>query len=234
MRRQAIVLAAYLALGVVALPGIARAGGKMLGPAPAKFTANTDFRPKSAFGSPGGFPLPMRPDPQGGVPLSHFQRVPQQNFVPRHNFVQRFPVTTFWYPTALYAPPVDTAPTVVNVAPVINVSPMVYVAAPSPAPGPVPVAAAAPVAAFQPSVVEYPTGRYELRGDGVGTAYTWVWIPNPPAAPPAAPPREEPPPAAPSSEGRSQTYRWTDESGTTFWTNRPDKVPERYRSRTQG
>src|SRR5262245_21894419 len=167
MRRRAIVLAGCVSLGAFALPGIALAAGKMLGPAPAKFTANTDFRPKSAFGSPGGFPLPMRPDPQGGVPLSHFQRVPQQNVLPRHNFFTRFPITTFSYPTALYAPPVDTAPTVVNVAPVINVSPMVYVAAPSPSPAPVPVAAAVPVvAASQPSVVEYPTGRYELRGDG--------------------------------------------------------------------
>jgi len=38
-----------------------------------------------------------------------------------------------------------------------------------------------------PTVVEYPHGRYELRGDGVRTAYQWVWIPKPPP-PPAAPP----------------------------------------------
>ena len=41
-----------------------------------------------------------------------------------------------------------------------------------------------------PTVINYPHGRYELRGDGVSTAYQWVWIPNPPP-PPAAPP---PPP----------------------------------------
>jgi hypothetical protein len=229
MRRQAIVLATCVTLSAPMLPGTTLAGAKMLAPGPGSFKASADFRPRSAFGGPGGFPLPMRPDPQGGVSVGHFRNVP------RHNFFPRFPVTTFWYPTALYAPPVDTAPSVVNVAPVINVSPTVYVAAPSPAPAPVPVAAAVPVAASQPSVVEYSTGRYELRGDGVGTAYTWVWIPNPPAAPPSAPPpREDPPPAATASEGRSQTYRWTDESGTTFWTNRLEKVPERYRSRTQG
>ena len=40
------------------------------------------------------------------------------------------------------------------------------------------------------TTVQYPHGRYELRGDGVQTAYHWVWIPNapPPPPPPAAPP----------------------------------------------
>jgi hypothetical protein len=32
--------------------------------------------------------------------------------------------------------------------------------------------------------VVYPHGRYVLEGDGVSTAYRWIWIPNPPAAPP--------------------------------------------------
>jgi hypothetical protein len=35
-----------------------------------------------------------------------------------------------------------------------------------------------------PSVVHYPHGRYELRGDGVNVLYQWVWIPNPPPPPP--------------------------------------------------
>ncbi len=35
-----------------------------------------------------------------------------------------------------------------------------------------------------PSVVQYPHGRYELRGDGVNVLYQWVWIPNPPPPPP--------------------------------------------------
>ena len=43
-------------------------------------------------------------------------------------------------------------------------------------------------APVQPRVVQYPHGRYVLRGDGITTAYQWVWIPNPPSAPPAAPP----------------------------------------------
>ena len=34
-----------------------------------------------------------------------------------------------------------------------------------------------------PSVVYHAHGRYELRGDGVGTPYTWVWIANAPSSP---------------------------------------------------
>ena len=82
-------------------------------------------------------------------------------------------------------------------------------------------------AAALPSVVEHPTGRYELRGDGGATPYTWVWIPNAPPAPPVAtaPAPEEPrtrsvPPAA-----RSRIYRWTDDDGTTVWTNRVESIP---------
>src|SRR2546427_5342754 len=40
--------------------------------------------------------------------------------------------------------------------------------------------APAPAPPPMPSVVEYPHGRYELRGDGVTAPYAWVWIPNPP------------------------------------------------------
>jgi hypothetical protein len=34
-----------------------------------------------------------------------------------------------------------------------------------------------------PSVVYHAHGRYELRGDGMGTPYTWVWIANAPSSP---------------------------------------------------
>src|SRR5262245_54763197 len=40
------------------------------------------------------------------------------------------------------------------------------------------------------ATVEYPDGRYELRGDGVGTPYHWVWVPK--AAPPAPAPGTTP------------------------------------------
>src|SRR5262245_13335281 len=35
------------------------------------------------------------------------------------------------------------------------------------------------------ATVVQPDGRYELRGDGVGTPYHWVWVPK--AAPPGPP-----------------------------------------------
>jgi hypothetical protein len=91
-----------------------------------------------------------------------------------------------------------------------------------------------------PSVIEYPNGRYELWGDGITTPYRWVWIPKappaPPEAPPAAPPAVEPParleptkerPPAP----RRDILRWIDEEGVTHWTDQPENIPERYRSK---
>lgn len=41
-----------------------------------------------------------------------------------------------------------------------------------------------PASLSAPGVIQYSTGRYELRGDGITTAYVWVWVPNPPSAPP--------------------------------------------------
>ena len=38
------------------------------------------------------------------------------------------------------------------------------------------------------NVVYYPHRRYELRCDGVHTAYQWVWIPSFAAVPPVPPP----------------------------------------------
>ena len=93
-----------------------------------------------------------------------------------------------------------------------------------PSPGGTAAVAPAPAAPPMPSVVQYPHGRYELRGDGVTTPYTWVWIPNPPPPPPA------PPGTAPSPS--SQIYRWTDEQGVEHWTDRGDAVPPQYRAPT--
>ena len=101
-----------------------------------------------------------------------------------------------------------------------------------------PPAYAAPAPPYMPRVVEFPTGRYELRGDGVYSPYAWVWIPNPPAVPPPPPPPSAPPspPAAAPDPGprraSSQTaalYRWTDDGGVTTWTDSLEKVPARYR-----
>jgi hypothetical protein len=95
----------------------------------------------------------------------------------------------------------------------------------------------APASPATPNVVEYPHGRYELRGDGITTPYTWVWIPNPPPPPPSAPP-EGSQPAPPTSSGRSparqgQLYRWTDEQGVVHWTDSRDAVPQQYRERAK-
>ena len=119
--------------------------------------------------------------------------------------------------------------------------PMSYYSAPAAYAGPpsgnVAVAPAPPQAPPSPTVVEFSTGRYELRGDGVNTPYTWVWIPNAPTSPPPAAPTA--PPVDPSS-GSGQTppragrlYRWTDAQGVIYWTDRLDAVPEQYRSRVK-
>jgi hypothetical protein len=51
-----------------------------------------------------------------------------------------------------------------------------------------------PVVAPRPApTVDYPHGRFELRGDGVRTAYHWVWVPKVPPPPPP-PPAPDPPP----------------------------------------
>jgi hypothetical protein len=61
----------------------------------------------------------------------------------------------------------------------------------------------APPAPATPAIqreVIYPHGRHVLYGDGVTTAYRWVWVPNPPAPPPPAlapPPPAVAPPAPP-------------------------------------
>jgi hypothetical protein len=95
---------------------------------------------------------------------------------------------------------------------------------------------AAPTAPPGPRVVEFPTGHYELRGDGMGTPYTWVWIPNPPSAPPGPPPAPTAPPAPtsgpvakPAPTPNGAIYRWTDDNGVTTITDDINKVPDRYR-----
>ena len=127
------------------------------------------------------------------------------------------PFVTFYSPPSVvyYAP-----------APVYYVPPVVY--------QPPPVYYPAPA---MPRVFEYPTGRYELRGDGVTTPYEWAWIPNPPSAPPppVEPPSVAPPsaPVPPAPSGSRDAFRWTDDNGVTTWTDRLDSIPERYRAQVQ-
>jgi len=91
----------------------------------------------------------------------------------------------FYYPRYAYATPAyyyptyPAYPTYAAYPAYPSYSTVVYVQAPAPAPAP---------AQQYANVVQYPHGRYELRGDGIRTPYQWVWIPNPPPPPPAAPP----------------------------------------------
>jgi hypothetical protein len=83
---------------------------------------------------------------------------------------------------------------VVETVPVVSPQPILYYAPPPVYPVPaqsVVVAPPAQTVVVAPSpppplqtVVHYPHGRYELRGDGIREPYTWVWIPNPPPPPP--------------------------------------------------
>lgn len=128
-------------------------------------------------------------------------------FVPRFVLfgVVAAPVVVYALPPVLYAAP-----------------PVVYT--------PPPVAYYAPPAVAPPSlsqVIEYPHGRYELRGDGITTPYQWVWIPNPPPPPPPAAPPPEPSTQQTPPASKSEVYSWTDERGVTTWTDQRDKIPVR-------
>jgi len=86
-------------------------------------------------------------------------------------------------PVPVYAPgPVYQAPPVYYSAPPVSSAPPAYTYQ----------AYAAPASAH-PRVVQYPHGRFVLQGDGIVTAYRWVWIPNPPIPPPPAGPPPAPP-----------------------------------------
>ena len=110
---------------------------------------------------------------------------------------------------------------------VVETSPVVYAPPPMWAPA-APVALPAPATLPMPTLVDHPSGWYQLRGDGATTPYTWVWIPKPPASPASS---SEPAPLADSNvrDRRGEAYHWTDDRGVTTWTNRLEKVPKRFR-----
>ena len=139
----------------------------------------------------------------------------------------------YYPPPVYYPPPAYYPPTYYDPS---------YAAPVSYAPTPSPTVSVAPQRPA-PDIVQFATGRYELRGDGVSTPYTWVWIPNPPTAPPPAAPTdptsEAPPATGPSSNKprpatrAGQLYRWVDPQGVVYWTDRLDAVPEQYRARVK-
>jgi hypothetical protein len=236
MQRQVVVVVVFVALAVPTLAAPAAAGGRTAPPAravPVPVKAAPELLAKTAFGSPGGFPF------NGWE--SYHQRtivVPSGHRSPHHGHGRRFPSTVLLYtPAALYGSPVEPPTPVVNVAPVIHASPIIYVSPTVVVPEPASVAVTPVVEPLPslPSVVEHPTGRYELRGDGMTTPYVWAWIPNPPAAPPATPsPSSREPLAGSVTANRTRIYQWTDDEGTTSWTNRLESIPETYRSRARG
>jgi len=161
------------------------------------------------------------------------------NFGHHHNFHHhrgsRFIVVAPFVPFGYASAFVDPSP-VVYAAP-----PPMYYPPPTSAYGPPPAYAAPPPPAYAPPTAQpqlqqdlepiqrevvFPTGRYVLRGDGINTPYTWVWIPNPPKAPPGG--------AAPSGsrprDAERAIYAWTDGNGVTTWTDRLSQVPPEHRA----
>ena len=127
-------------------------------------------------------------------------------------------------PSEAYAapPPVTYAPPPVYYSappPMYGPSPAYY--SPPPAAYAPPPAAPPPPAPSEPRVVEFDSGRYELRGDGIREPYTWVWVPKAPTAPPGQASGPRPP---------ATIYRWVDERGVTTLTDDPSKVPPQFRA----
>ena len=89
-------------------------------------------------------------------------------------------------PVYAYAPPVVVQPPVYRAGLCAPAYAAPAYAPPAPAYASRTVTLQAPPASHS-NTVQYPHGRYALRGDGVRTAYQWVWIPNAPPPPPAPP-----------------------------------------------
>jgi len=122
----------------------------------------------------------------------------------------------YYDPPSYSPPPVYSAPAYYSPPPLA--APPMNTMSLAPAPPPPPSAPPAP------SVVEFGTGRYELRGDGTSTPYAWVWIPNPPSSPPRSAEADR------DVGSKSRLYRWTDEQGALHLTDNPEEVPPQYRT----
>ena len=101
---------------------------------------------------------------------------------------------------AVFAPIVVAGTVIAAAVPPVYAPPPPIYAPPPVSYAPAPTYAASAYAASVPAarttsrsastsvnVVQYVNGRYVLRGDGVTTAYQWVWIPSPPPPPPPPP-----------------------------------------------
>jgi hypothetical protein len=137
-------------------------------------------------------------------------------FAPFGGFVVYAP-WSYW-PSSYYGPPSYYDSSLAYAPPAMYGPPMG---------GTVPLAPPPPMQ----TVIEYPTGRYELRGDGITVPYRWVWIPNPPSGPPAGAPAPPAPPGSsePGPVRHTTLYRWTDDQGVVHLTDRRSSVPGRSR-----
>jgi hypothetical protein len=156
-----------------------------------------------------------------GQPPQHHHRFHHRPFGSRLIVVAPFvPFGYYAAPSLVYSAPVYYAP-----PPVVYPSPAAYGPSPAAAAPAAPVYAPPPQQEIDPiqREVVFPSGRYVLRGDGINTPYTWVWIPNPPTAPPGGAP------TGAREDGRA-VYAWTDADGVTTWTDRLSKVPPEHRA----
>lgn len=195
------------------------------------FAGHLDIRPGGFFAHPtAGHRFQQ---PHGLAPHQFDHR---NGFDHRHRFFHRPFAGFVASPGVIYvAPPLDYGVDATAAAPIYDVpdqysSPVLYTQ-------PMATAAIAPAPPPPPTVVEYATGRYELRGDGVTVPYTWQWVANvppPPPPPPAAPPA---PVAAPPAEKKparqAHLYRWVDDQNVVYWTDNLESIPEEYRARVK-
>jgi hypothetical protein len=245
----ALGLTVVVALGPLAALASPGRGGPRNGPGVSGGGRLSGGAPRGSWtGFHGGVPRHASPQHDHGskphaVPPPHtiFPK-PSQGFRHGHGFKQ-FPccgVITWGAPLYYGGYAYNGAPAYYYPPPTYYVyAPQWYTYAPAytppiPSPPPPPDTDAttlAPEATSQ--VIQYPSGRYELRGDGRSVPYTWVWVPNPPPPPPeppAEPPANAPASSSPPASRRTPVYRWTDEQGVTHWTDHLDSVPARHRT----
>ena len=165
--------------------------------------------------------------------------VNRSNFGHHHNF-HRHPGSRFIF-VAPFVPFGYTSAFVDPSLVVYATPPPMYYPPPASYYGPPPAYAASPPPAYAPPAAQpqlqqdvepiqrevvFPTGRYVLRGDGINTPYTWVWIPNPPKTPPGG----TAPSDSRSRDADRAVYAWSDSNGVTTWTDRLSQVPPELRA----
>ena len=219
VRRIAAGLFLIVALNLALVPSVAVAGGRV---AVGRPVTSHSFGHHPFVGRP----FVGRPFVQHHVFPHHFFRpfVPfVSGFVPPLGYYAPYYSTPTYLDSSYYTPPPSYAP------PAYYNPPVSYAPSYAPPAGYAPPPQSSISVAPVPNVVEYPNGRYVLRGDGTTTPYTWVWIPNPPSSPPAS----SQTPSDPPSRRPTSLYRWIDERGDIHLTDSPDAVPKKFRVQTK-